>query len=69
MLRFCLVLNPVLIFQTPIIIRSCDLDEWTAEQLEIMKLSGNGNAANFFKRHGVTDEQMRVSPFDIFLSF
>jgi ADP-ribosylation factor GTPase-activating protein 2/3 len=40
-------------------VRSCDLDEWTSEQLETMKLSGNANAANFFKRHGVTDEQMQ----------
>ena len=41
-------------------VRSCDLDEWTADQLEIMKMSGNGNAKAFFKKHGVTDEQMQV---------
>lgn len=40
-------------------VRSCDLDEWTAEQLEIMKISGNANARNFFKKHGVTDAQMQ----------
>jgi ADP-ribosylation factor GTPase-activating protein 2/3 len=41
-------------------VRSCDLDEWTNEQLETMRISGNGNARNFFKKHGVTDEQMTV---------
>lgn len=39
-------------------VRSCDLDEWTAEQLEIMKIGGNGNAKDFFKKHGVTEAQM-----------
>ena len=41
--------------------RSCDLDEWTREQLELMKISGNGNATLFFKKHGVTDAQMMVA--------
>ena len=41
--------------------RSCDLDEWTREQLELMKISGNGNATLFFKKHGVTDAQMMVT--------
>lgn len=40
-------------------VRSCDLDEWTSDQLEIMKLSGNGNASLFFKKHGVTEDMMR----------
>ena len=40
-------------------VRSCDLDEWTQDQLDIMKLSGNGNAKNFFKKHGVTETQMQ----------
>jgi hypothetical protein len=40
--------------------RSCDLDEWTAEQLEIMKIGGNANALNFFKKYGVTETQMQV---------
>jgi hypothetical protein len=35
------------------------LDEWTAEQLETMKLSGNANAASFFKKHGITEAQMQ----------
>ena len=38
--------------------RSCDLDEWTHEQLEIMRLGGNDNARSFFKKHGLTDSQM-----------
>ena len=42
-------------------VRSCDLDEWTNEQLEVMKLSGNGNVKAFFKKHGVTDVQLMVS--------
>ncbi len=40
-------------------VRSCDLDEWTAEQLEMMKISGNGNAKQYFKKHGVDDLQMQ----------
>ena len=40
-------------------VRSCDLDEWTQDQLDIMKISGNGNAKNFFKKHGVTETQMQ----------
>jgi len=42
-------------------VRSCDLDEWTQEQLSVMKLSGNGVATHFFKKHGVTESQMQVS--------
>jgi ADP-ribosylation factor GTPase-activating protein 2/3 len=41
-------------------VRSCDLDEWTVEQLELMKVSGNGNSRAFFKKHGVTEAQMGV---------
>jgi ADP-ribosylation factor GTPase-activating protein 2/3 len=40
--------------------RSCDLDEWTPQQLQIMKLSGNGNARSFFLQHGVSASQMQV---------
>jgi len=40
-------------------VRSCDLDEWTQPQLDIMKTGGNGNARLFFKSHGVTDVQMK----------
>lgn len=41
-------------------VRSCDLDEWTQEQLDVMKMSGNGNTLAFFKKHGVA-ESMLVS--------
>lgn len=40
------------------VFRSCELDEWTADQLQLMRLSGNENAKAFFKKHGVTDTQM-----------
>eukprot|EP01041_Mallomonas_annulata_P014892 gene14892-31618_t len=39
-------------------VRSCDLDEWSQEQLDIMRVGGNGNAKDFFKKHGVTEAQM-----------
>ena len=39
-------------------VRSCELDEWSREQLTIMKLSGNGNAKAFFKAHGVKEQEM-----------
>jgi len=35
-------------------VRSCDLDEWRPDQLERMKLGGNGNAKTFFRQHGNT---------------
>ena len=41
--------------------RSCGLDEWTMDQLQIMKLSGNSNCREFFKKHGVPESQMTVS--------
>lgn len=47
---------------------SCDLDEWTSEQLEIMKLSGNANARAYFKSHGLTDGQMMVNPSHFYYS-
>lgn len=34
-------------------LRSVELDEWTPEQLKIMQLSGNGNAASFFRANGM----------------
>jgi len=36
-------------------VRSCDLDEWREDQLERMKLGGNGNAKAFFRQHGLTN--------------
>ena len=41
-------------------VRSCDLDEWSHEQLMVMTVSGNGNARQYFKKYGVTEEQMHV---------
>lgn len=39
-------------------VRSCELDEWSREQLSIMSVGGNGNARSYFKNHGVSEEQM-----------
>ena len=41
-------------------VRSCDLDEWSQQQLDIMKCSGNQNATTFFLKNGVTDAAMKV---------
>ena len=40
-------------------VRSCDLDEWTQEQLDAMTLSGNHNAKVFFQKYGVSDAEMK----------
>ena len=45
---------------TKTVLRSCDLDEWTADQLGIMKVGGNGNAKLYLKKHGVPESQMTV---------
>lgn len=29
------------------------MDQWTADQLQTMKLGGNGNATAFFRKHGM----------------
>jgi ADP-ribosylation factor GTPase-activating protein 2/3 len=39
-------------------VRSCDLDEWSEDQLQIMRLGGNENGRTYFKKHGLTDAQM-----------
>lgn len=36
-------------------VRSCDLDEWTQNQIDAMRLGGNGNARSYFRKHGFTD--------------
>ena len=36
-------------------VRSVDLDEWTQRQLDCMTLGGNGNAREFFRKHGFTE--------------
>ncbi len=33
-------------------VRSVDLDEWTPQQVLTMRLGGNLNAGQFFRRHG-----------------
>ena len=40
-------------------VRSCDLDEWTQEQLDAMTLGGNQNAKTFFKKYGISDIEMK----------
>ena len=39
-------------------VRSCDLDEWTQVQLDVMSHGGNQNCRAFFKGHGVSALQM-----------
>lgn len=36
-------------------VRSVDLDEWTQRQIDAMKLGGNANANQYFRKHGLTD--------------
>jgi len=36
-------------------VRSVDLDEWTQRQIDSMRLGGNGNARNYFRKYGFTD--------------
>lgn len=36
-------------------VRSVDLDEWTQSQIDAMRLGGNGNARQFFRKHGFSD--------------
>ena len=36
-------------------VRSIDLDEWTQRQMDCMALGGNGNAREFFRKHGFSD--------------
>ena len=36
-------------------VRSVDLDEWTQRQMDCMALGGNGNARDFFRKHGFSD--------------
>jgi ADP-ribosylation factor GTPase-activating protein 2/3 len=36
-------------------VRSTDLDEWTQKQIDAMRLGGNGNAREYFRKHGFSD--------------
>lgn len=36
-------------------VRSADLDEWTQPQIDAMRLGGNANARQYFRKHGFTD--------------
>ena len=36
-------------------VRSTDLDEWTQKQIDAMRLGGNGNARDYFRKHGFAD--------------
>jgi ADP-ribosylation factor GTPase-activating protein 2/3 len=41
-------------------VRSVDLDEWTQRQIDAMRLGGNGNARQFFRKHGLTDMHGKI---------
>ena len=43
--------------------RSCDLDEWSQDQLDVMRVSGNGNMLAFLKKHGVAESSLGVCKF------
>mmetsp|Transcript_53197 Transcript_53197/g.64113 ORF Transcript_53197/g.64113 Transcript_53197/m.64113 type:complete len:383 (+) Transcript_53197:231-1379(+) len=36
-------------------VRSVDLDEWTQSQIDAMRIGGNANARQYFRKHGFTD--------------
>jgi len=36
-------------------VRSVDLDEWTQQQIDAMRLGGNATAQQYFRKHGCTD--------------
>mmetsp|Transcript_9446 Transcript_9446/g.30166 ORF Transcript_9446/g.30166 Transcript_9446/m.30166 type:complete len:419 (+) Transcript_9446:120-1376(+) len=40
-------------------VRSVDMDEWTVEQLEAMKVGGNGKARAYFRENGMRDLHQR----------
>lgn len=41
-------------------VRSVDLDEWTQRQIDAMKLGGNANAREYFRKHGLTDQHTKI---------
>jgi ADP-ribosylation factor GTPase-activating protein 2/3 len=42
-------------------VRSVDLDEWNQQQIDTMRLGGNANCANFFRKHGIIAQEGSVS--------
>ena len=41
-------------------VRSVDLDEWTQRQIDAMRLGGNDNARQYFRKHGQTDMHGKI---------
>jgi len=41
-------------------VRSVDLDEWTQPQIDAMRLGGNANAQQYFRKHGMTDMHGKI---------
>ena len=41
-------------------VRSVDLDEWTQRQIDAMRLGGNANAREYFRKHGLTDMNTKI---------
>lgn len=41
-------------------VRSVELDEWKPSQLRIMGVGGNKNGRDFFRKHGITDMNMKA---------
>ena len=41
-------------------VRSVDLDEWTQRQIDAMRLGGNANAREYFRKHGLTDMNTQI---------
>jgi ADP-ribosylation factor GTPase-activating protein 2/3 len=41
-------------------VRSLDLDEWTLRQIDAMRLGGNGNGREYFRKHGLTDMHGKI---------
>jgi ADP-ribosylation factor GTPase-activating protein 2/3 len=41
-------------------VRSLDLDEWTQRQIDAMRLGGNGNGREYFRKHGLTDMHGKI---------
>lgn len=41
-------------------VRAVDLDEWTQRQIDAMRLGGNENARNYFRKHGLTEMHGKI---------